>query len=495
MWNGVILTIKAIYITLQLAPVLALLIILPHTIFCYSRQKTINVRWETYIYGLVLYLICAYFMTMLPLPAEGYFDVIPPLREQVQLIPFNCFFETNLLRSPVAAAVIVFNLFLTVPLGIFLRFLFGFKLGKITLAGFLFSLLCEITQITGLFFIYPAPYRIFDVDDLIINTLGAMVGYLIFPLISGLLPKVEDGVHQLTQGSEASFFQRCAATLCDIFIIFVISVLLVICIPILRTLFLTNGTLLRTPVFLGMFMAVGGLYSFILSDSMLGYKLTSLKLLQKGGKRVSRIQAAMRSVVIYSMVVGIPMGVTFLLSVNTEYAGILSVLWVFLGAVLMVCAAAIILEMMFNAVTHGSSMLYDRIFNTYVAYSKSRKNSVFGIRVIDILSLDYANIDKLSDEIYLALLDMKASHESATKVRLMAEGVMLDWVEQGLGGTPCELRLDKRYKGNALMLSVSGEDKTNATLSNSYTEMLKGLELRLTTYYAAEKNICNIIVP
>lgn len=77
----------------------------------------------------------------------------------------------------------------------------------------------------------------------------------------------------------------------------------------------------------------------------------------------------------------------------------------------------------------------------------------------------------------------------------MAEGVMLDWMEQGLAGTPCELRVDKRYKGNALLLSVSGENKTNDLLSNSYIEMLKGLDLSLTTYYAAEKNICNMIVP
>jgi hypothetical protein len=140
-------------------------------------------------------------------------------------------------------------------------------------------------------------------------------------------------------------------------------------------------------------------------------------------------------------------------------------------------------------------MIYDRIFNTYVAYSKSRKNSIFGIRVIDIRALESENIDMLSDEIYNTLLDMKVSHESATRVRLMAEGVMLDWVEQGLGGISCELRLDKRYKGNALMLSVSGEDRTNDRLSDSYTDMLKGLDLSLTTYYAAEKNICNIIVP
>ena len=490
-----ILTIKAIYITLQVAPILALLMILPHTIISYTRQKKINVRWETYIYSFVLYLICAYFMTMLPLPSEGYFDVIPPFWEQVQLVPFKCFFETNLLRSPVASAVIIFNLFLTVPLGFFLRFLFNFKFGKTILAGFLFSLLCEITQITGLFFIYPAPYRIFDIDDLIINTLGAVVGYLIFPLFFRILPKVEDGFHQVKQGSEASFFQRCVATVSDIVIIFITSVLLIVCIPPIRTILGASYTLFRIPIFLGIFIVVGALYSFILADHMLGYILTGLTLLQKGGKKVSRLRATARAVVIYLLVVGIPLGVTFLLSLNTEYAGLLSVLWVLIGAILMICAAAIILEMMFNAVTHGSSMIYDRIFNTYVAYSKSRKNSVFGIRVIDIRTLESANIDMLSNEIYSTLLDMKVSHESATRVRLMAEGVMLDWVEQGLGGTPCELRLDKRYKGNALMLSVSGEDKTNYLLSGSYTEMLKELDLSLTTYYAAEKNICNIIVP
>lgn len=490
-----ILTIKAIYITLQVAPLLALLMTLPHTVIGYSRRKRINVRWETYIYSFVLYLICAYFMTMLPLPSEGYFDVIPPLREQIQPIPFKCFFETNLLRSPVAAAVIVFNLILTVPLGVFLKFLFNFKFGRTVLFGFAFSLLCEITQITGLFFIYPAPYRIFDVDDLIINTLGAAVGYFIAPLFCRMLPKVGDGARQITQGSEASFFQRCAATVSDIVIIFTASLFIILCIPPLRRLLGSSDTLLRVPVFLGIFISVGALYSFILADKMPGYILTDLALFQKGGKRVSRPRAAARSVVIYSMVVGIPLGVTFLLNVNTEYAGILSVLWVLIGAILMVCASAIILEMMFNAVTHGSSMIYDRIFNTYVAYSKSRKSSVFGIRVIDIRMLESANIDMLSEEIYRALLDLGVLHESATKVRLMAEGVMLDWVEQGLGGTPCELRLDKRYKSNALMLSVSGEDKTSDRLSDSYMDMLKGLGLGITTYYAAEKNICNIIVP
>ena len=54
--------------------------------------------------------------------------------------------------------------------------------------------------------------------------------------------------------------------------------------------------------------------------------------------------------------------------------------------------------------------------------------------------------------------------------------------------------IDKQYKQNLLMLSVPGEDKTNVSLVGSYVEMLSGLNLKIKTYYAAEKNICNILI-
>ena len=36
----------------------------------------------------------------------------------------------------------------------------------------------EVTQLTGIFFIYPKAYRLFDVDDLLINTLGGILGFI-----------------------------------------------------------------------------------------------------------------------------------------------------------------------------------------------------------------------------------------------------------------------------------------------------------------------------
>ena len=158
-------------------------------------------------------------------------------------------------------------------------------------------------------------------------------------------------------------------------------------------------------------------------------------------------------------------------------------------------AAAVLLEMMFNSVTHGSSMFYDRIVKTHIAYGYSRKRSLFGIRVIDIKPLSPANVDDFSEQVVQMLLSMNLPRESAVKLRLMAEGVMLDWIENNLEGAPCELRLDTRFKKKALLLSVIGEDKTSLAVSDGYVEMLEGLALKFETYYAGGKNICNIYVP
>ena len=37
----------------------------------------------------------------------------------------------------------------------------------------------ELTQLSGLYFIYPRGYRLCDVDDLILNTLGGLIGYFV----------------------------------------------------------------------------------------------------------------------------------------------------------------------------------------------------------------------------------------------------------------------------------------------------------------------------
>lgn len=488
-------TLIAIFLALQTAPLITIAITIPFAAFHYTKNKSLNVRWFTCFYIFILYYLCAYFMTILPLPTPEALEKLRPVGEMIQLIPFKNFFDIKAETFLHDAAILVFNLFLTVPLGFFLRYLFRCSRKKAITLGFLTSLLYEITQLTGLFFIYPRPYRFFDIDDLMVNTLGAWIGYLIVPYILRFLPSLSADDQKLAPGSEVSFFHRCTATAIDFCLVLCVSIAGIVYITPLKDLFSQSSTLGKFPLFYILFLAVGVIYSMLLKGGTLGTKLMHLRLMAKGGMPIPRIRCSLRFALICICVIAIPYWIYFFMTVNTEYAGAKSILWVFFGTVFMVFAAAILLEMMFNAVTHGSSMFYDRFFHAYLAYGKNRSFSVLGIRVMDIKPLTPVNVEGLSKELCDTLYSMGVPRESVTKVRLMTEGVMLDWIANGLGDIPCELRLDRRYHRKMLMLSVSGENKSNALPEDSYADMLKGLNLTIETYYAAEKNICNILIP
>ena len=489
-------TLRAAYIALQIGPFVALIFSLPYTVYGYVRTKSVDVWKCTYLYIFCLYFLCAYFVTWLPLPTAETFAKLKPMSEFIQLVPFQSFLDIERKTLMRDLAIILFNVAMTMPLGYFLREFFHVSMKKTIVIGLLTSILYELTQLTGLFFIYPRAYRIFDIDDLIINTLGAYLGYVAAPLISGLLPKVSDTKnHRLVQGSEVAFAQRAIAAAIDFMIVLACAVLMIVCVPALQAPMTNRASLSRFPLFFTFFVVIAAIYSFLMGANAFGYRLTGLRLMTLNGLPASRRQCLKRTLLMYVGVFAIPFWVLFFMSIYTEYAGAKSILWVLISALLMMCAAKNVLEMMFNAVTNGSSMFYDRYLKTHVAYGSGRKTTLFGIQVIDILPLVPENIDLLSLEICDALFSSGVRKESVTKVRLMAEGILLDWVDSGLEGTCCELRMDKRFKRKALIISVPGENKTRISKEDAYVDMLRGMNLTLETYYAAEKNICIIHIP
>ncbi|MGO3838608.1 MAG: VanZ family protein [Vagococcus sp.] len=83
-----------------------------------------------------------------------------------------------------------FNLLLLLPLGIYLRYFFKDK-RKWYIAliiSFSVTLFFELSQLTAMFGYYAYPYRLFDVDDLLMNSLGAMIGFFLAPLLLWLIP-------------------------------------------------------------------------------------------------------------------------------------------------------------------------------------------------------------------------------------------------------------------------------------------------------------------
>ena len=79
------------------------------------------------------------------------------------------------------------NVMLFLPLGYFLRVLARRGIVLATLAGFAISSAIELTQRTGIWGLYHCAYRVFDVDDLMLNTFGAFLGSLLAIPVAAVL--------------------------------------------------------------------------------------------------------------------------------------------------------------------------------------------------------------------------------------------------------------------------------------------------------------------
>ncbi|NLB90194.1 MAG: permease, partial [Clostridiales bacterium] len=111
---------------------------------------------------------------------------------------------------------VAFNVLLTLPFGVYMRKYFHKSFWVTALLGLLLSFFYEFTQYTGLYGIYPHAYRFADVDDLIVNTFGTMVGFWITPLISKLLPTMESDPLPVQKQASISFVRRLLAYLIDV---------------------------------------------------------------------------------------------------------------------------------------------------------------------------------------------------------------------------------------------------------------------------------------
>ncbi|MCG7288442.1 VanZ family protein, partial [Cellulomonas sp. ACRRI] len=95
------------------------------------------------------------------------------------------------LRSA-AVLQVVFNVLLFVPWGVLVRRYLGRGVLASTVSAAAASLVIEATQATGVFGLIGCAYRLGDVDDLLTNTLGGLLGALVAPVVLGWMPRPGD---------------------------------------------------------------------------------------------------------------------------------------------------------------------------------------------------------------------------------------------------------------------------------------------------------------
>ena len=238
---GYISTIKT---SVLIFPIIACFITMPYAIWMYRKYGSINFTKALIVYSFILYLECCFFLVNLPLPEIG--SVHTRYIDMINLQPFKFvldFIKDNPLKISEQATYLraikhgtfyvpVFNILMLVPFGIYLRYYFKCSLKKTIALTALLSLIFELIQLSGLFFIYNGPYRLCDIDDIIQNTLGGIIGYYIGGIVSLILPKIEKlDEEALKKGKEVPGLRRMLAFLIDIFIINIINAILKVMLP------------------------------------------------------------------------------------------------------------------------------------------------------------------------------------------------------------------------------------------------------------------------
>lgn len=299
-------------------PVVAFLITVPYLVHSYRKYGSALGLRTVIVYSFVLYLMCVYFLVVLPLPPIE--QVAAMTTPYVQLVPFGWVADTikegrEALDAGGGYLSLVFNrgffqaffnMVMTVPFGMYLRYYFKCGLLKTTMLSLGLSLFFELTQLSGLYGLYPRPYRIFDVDDLMLNTLGGVVGYgLVGPLMKVLPSREQLDRASLRRGREVSFTRRVLAFVADVLVIALLWLVGRWLAPGLDQLPLPGMGI----VALGYFMVV----PLVLGGRTVGYSLVRLRVMGADGHPARWWQLVLRFGLFMGVVLGIPWAVDTLL--------------------------------------------------------------------------------------------------------------------------------------------------------------------------------------
>lgn len=219
-------------------PFIAFVLTIPFLIHQYRKFGSIPILKSFCFYSMILYMLCAYFLVMLPLPSIE--KVAKMTGPTTQLVPFQFIKDIiattsfdissfqdflNIFRNSTIYTVL-FNVVLTLPFGVYLRYLFKKKWYHSLIYTLLLSLFFELTQLSGLYGIYPRPYRLFDVDDLMINTLGGLLGHALTPIFTFFIPTIDElDEKSYRKGSKVKLLRRCVSLTIDILFIFIFCVI------------------------------------------------------------------------------------------------------------------------------------------------------------------------------------------------------------------------------------------------------------------------------
>lgn len=457
----------AVYIALLICPFIALIATFFVAIFEYRKNNIINVVRCTDFYLMICFFFGAYFVTMLPFPS---LEIVAGLTTPyTQLIPFYWIYDfianSGLVISDWKTVIpsmgsgimigVICNIIMLFPTGYFMQRLYKLNRKKTILIGFLMSLLFEITQLTGLFSFYSRPYRIFDVDDLIQNTFGMVLGAELARVLN--IYFINDNV-KVRQGGEVSFRRRMKVDVIDQAVLNAI---------ILCGVFFTktNITYFRIhpfksfPIYFAFIMFMNfclAVVTYITNGKTLGMYFIGLRLRSFNGERLKLLQCISRDL-IYGFYVNLPILIGWFILLSRDRHISISIICTLLSAVSILLYVHFNLSMVLHIITHGEKLVYERISRTHLGLDedvvvRQRQKVLYRNRLLP------ENIEQASATIRGILLYNGAGEKQGENLQFLVESALVQWMDKGLFGHNFTVQIDNRFEKKTLLICVPGKN-------------------------------------
>lgn len=293
-----------------LLPLIVLLPLIPYYFRHRKRGVANPLRLLTFC-SLVLYMLISWYFVVLPLPSEEWLATIQPakanwlpgsyFRELTEVTGFDIM-ERSTYFSAVGSSFALqywFNILMLVPLGMFVRYLFRLDAKRTAIICFSTTLLFEITQLTGVFFLFSKSYRSFDVDDLLCNFAGGMFGYWLMGKLSSLVERIENkAAAAYRNGTYISLLRRLSAFFIDIAFVWGLDRLVRLIAghdPLDRNMYTTANFVVK----LFVYTVVSTL---LLKGATIGKWLLRFRVCRTGGRQAPFWRLILRYVILYNAV-------------------------------------------------------------------------------------------------------------------------------------------------------------------------------------------------
>lgn len=354
-------------------PLIALLISLPFALYQYHKFGSIPWLKVVIFYTFIYYLLTVYFLIILPLPDKndptafsytGHIELVP-FNNVIHYFRKNPFtFDLSYLLAFIKSAPfyeMAFNVLMVFPFGIYLRYYFKCSFPKTLLFSFLLSLFFELTQLSSLYGYYPAPYRTFDTDDLICNTLGGVLGWLMSPAFTFFLPKRKQlDLESITGSVRVSIWRRLCADIVDGILFIFVDVILAIILNFfgLTKLFGTNHQL-------SVFLFVQCFFAFVSHGYTPGKTICHLKVSMHEENHSLTFGILLRYFVLWCFTEGITLLENFLDGFIVTQTGMMQNVLAGLNFACYIFAFVLVIDVLLSVIRH-QRMLYERISRTEI---------------------------------------------------------------------------------------------------------------------------------